>query len=328
MNGLRPPTIEISVTRSGPSQRRGAAWLQPTSSARTSRRLARRECLTRHLHDAGRGAAFGRGFTADEDRAGAERVVVLSHEFWQRRFGADPAIIGKNLTLSGESFTVIGVMPRSFSFPILTGTEIWRTVTPVLAAQPGCDRGCVILRLIARLKTGVTLDAARAEMNAINHQMAERYPDTNQGVGSTLVTLHEQLVGDVRPAMLVLLSAVALVLLIACANVANLLLARAAAREKEVAIRAALGATRKRLIRQHLTESLLLAVLGGAFGLLMAFWMVDLLVSFAPDGTPRLDEIAIDKSVLAFTFGVAVLTGLYLVWRRRCCLRGRTSTAR
>ncbi|HSO76107.1 MAG TPA: ABC transporter permease [Blastocatellia bacterium] len=253
---------------------------------------------------------LGRGFAADEDRAGAERVVVLSHELWQRRFASDPLIIGKNLTLAGESFTVIGVMPSRFSFPILTGTEIWRTVTPVLAAQPGCDRGCVILRLIARLKTGVTLDAARAEMNAINQQMAERYPDTNKGVGSTLVTLHEQLVGDVRPAMLVLLSAVALVLLIACANVANLLLARAAAREKEVAIRAALGATRARLIRQHLTESLLLAVLGGAFGLLMAFWMVDLLVSFAPDGTPRLDEIAIDKSVLAFTFGVAVLTGL------------------
>lgn len=254
--------------------------------------------------------SLGRTFRPEEDRPGAERVVILSHQLWQRRFGADPSIIGKSLTLSGESYTVIGVTPRGLSFPILNNTEIWRTSGPVLAAQAGCDRGCVILRLIARLKPEVTLEAARTEMSALTQQIAERFPESNKGVGATLVPLHEQLVGDVRPAMLVLLGAVGLVLLIACANVANLLLARAAAREKEVAIRAALGASRARLIRQHLIESLVLSMIGGSLGLLIAFWMVDPLVSFAPKGTPRLEEIAIDPSVLTFTFGIAVLTGI------------------
>jgi putative ABC transport system permease protein len=255
--------------------------------------------------------AIGRSFSADEDRAGAPRVVMLSNRLWQRRFGSDAGIVGKNIALSGESFGVIGVMPRGFIFPLLNATEIWTPASPLLAVgAKGCDRGCVILRVIAKLKEGATLSAAQSEMNAIAVRTAQQYPDTNDGVGTLLVPLREQLVGDVRVPMLILLGAVVLVLFIACANVANLLLARAATREKEVAIRTALGATRGRLIRQHLTESSVLAAIGGALGMIVAFWMVDVLVSFAPKGTPRLEEIAIDRSVLVFTLLITAITGL------------------
>jgi len=252
--------------------------------------------------------SLGRSFRPEEDKAGAERVVVLSHSLWQRRFGSDTGIVGKALTLSGDSYTVVGVMPASFKFPVIANVELWRTLQPGL--NPNCQRGCVTLRAIARLKPEVTLERARTEMNAIARRIEEQFPDTNKGVGATLIPLHEQLVGNIRQAMLVLLGAVAFVLLIACANVANLMLARSAAREKEMAVRAALGAGRGRIVRQLLTESLLLALVGGTLGLVLAYWMVDLLVRFSPQGAPRVDEIAIDGRVLGFTLGIALLTGV------------------
>jgi putative ABC transport system permease protein len=251
----------------------------------------------------------GRTFRPDEDQVGAEKVVVLSHRLWSRRFNADPDLIGKSLTLGGESFTVIGVMPAGFTMPIIRDVELWRTFRPALGPVT-CGRGCLTIRVMARLRPESTIEGARAEMSALAGALAEQYPQPNSGVGTTIVGLQEQVVGETKTALMVLLAAVALVLLIACANVANLLLARASVREKEIAVRAALGAGRPRLVRQFLTESVLLGLTGGVLGLLLAFWMVELLVTLSPDGTPRVDEIGIDAPVLAFTIAVAVLTGL------------------
>ncbi len=252
--------------------------------------------------------ALGRSFTKEEDQQGAERVVVLSNGLWRRRFGADPSLVGKTISLSGDSFTVIGVMPPGFKFPILDRTDVWRPVNATL--RPTCQRGCVVLRVMARLKPEATVESARAEMAAIAARIEQENPATNKDVGVTIVPLHDFVVGDVRTAIYVLFGVVALVLLIACANVANLMLARAASRTKEIAIRTALGARRLRIVQQLLTESILLAVIGGALGVLLAFWMVDILVMFSPEGTPRADEIGIDGRVLAFSFGVAFLTGV------------------
>jgi predicted permease len=252
--------------------------------------------------------ALGRSFRPEEDQRGVESGVIISQGLWRRRFGADPSLVGKKISLNGESLVVIGVMPAGFNFPIIAGADIWRPIRPAL--NPGCQRGCITVRVMARLKPDATEAQARAELNSIAARIEQQFPDTNTKVGATLVPLHEFLVGPVKTQMRALLVAVGFVLLIACANVANLLLARSATREKEIAIRASLGAGRRRIARQLLSESLLLAVIGGAMGLLLAYWLVDLLVSFSPQGTPRLDEIGIDRRVLGYTMAITILTGL------------------
>jgi predicted permease len=252
--------------------------------------------------------ALGRSFRPEEDQRGVESVVIISHRLWRQRFGADSSLVGKRISLNGENRTVIGVMPAAFKFPIIPGADIWRPIQTAL--NPGCLRGCITIRVMARLKPDATEAQARAELNTIAARIEQQFPDTNTKVGVTLVPLHEFLVGPVKTQMLALLVAVGFVLLIACANVANLLLARSATREKEIAIRASLGAGRWRIARQLLSESMLLAVIGGAVGLSLAYGLVALLVSFSPQGTPRLDEIGVDIRALGYAMAITVLTGL------------------
>ena len=253
---------------------------------------------------------LGRGFTREDDRADSAPVILISYNLWQRRFNADPNIVGRQIRLSSRSAIVLGVLPQGFKFPADEGrTDYLQPLAPNIGEYFN-KRSAYFLRVVGRLKQGVTIAQAETEMRAIGARLEQQYPDEGRRLGTSLVPLHEDIVGGVRPALLLLLGAVAFVLLIACANVANLLLGRAASRHKEVAIRTALGAGRFRIVRQLLTESLLLSVLGGGLGLLVAMWGVDLLVATTPVDIPRLKEVGLDARVLSFTFVISMLTGI------------------
>jgi len=258
-------------------------------------------------------AELGRSFSAADGQAESEPVVVLSHELWQRRFGSDPALIGRSVTLSGKSRTVIGVLPPGFHLFVkemsLTGKppQLWM---PIAFEPEDRIRRGRYLRAIARLAPGVSLEQAQSQMDTIARRLERQYPDFNTGWGVRVVPLASQLTGEIRPALLVLLGAVGFVLLIACANVANLLLARAATRSREIAIRRAIGAGRGRIVRQLLTESTLLAVVGGALGLLLAQWGLQSLLALTPADLLGVHQVDLDWVVLGFTLALSLLTGL------------------
>ena len=261
---------------------------------------------------------LGRAFAEGEDQLGRNQVVILSYELWQRRFGGDRSIIGRKLTLDQEPFTVVGVMPRGFNFPSETGMPAYMTFGPRCEAWTpfapsegrAKNRGAHNIAVIGRLKPGISLTTAQTEMNTLAVRFARQFPDSNKDWGIKLVSLQKQAAAGSERTLSVLMAAVGCILLIACANVANLLLARGLGRQKEIAIRRALGASRARIVRQLLTESILLALVGGLLGILFAIWGSDLLLAIAPTNLPRLGESRMDGTVLLFTLLVSLGTGV------------------
>jgi len=255
-------------------------------------------------------AALGRTFVTEDEQPGTNEVVLLSDGLWRRRFGADLEVVGRPIILSGLVHTVIGVLPPGFDLPLsVAGAEVWRPITLVTPTFL-TSRGAHSFQTLARLKPGVTREQARVAMETIAARLQQKYPETNAEWGVSLVALHEQVVGEVRPLLLLLLGSVVLVLLVACMNVSNMLLARSEDRRREFAVRGALGASRSRQVRQLLTESVLLGVLGGVLGLLTAFWAVDALAALVPEGVPRADGIDVDGRVVTFAIGLSLVSCL------------------
>jgi putative ABC transport system permease protein len=258
---------------------------------------------------------LGRTFEPGEDGPN-HHVVVISDHLWKQQFGGDPGIIGRTITIDNDGYTVVGVMPANFRYPLQREPEaIWSTLSPLNETTDNSPpvvqhRGAHFLTCIARLKPGVTLAQAQAAMDVIASSLSKQYPDTNKYMSVHLRSEQDRLTGSIRAALLVMMIAVGLVLLIACVNVANLLLARATTRGREIAIRTAMGAGRIRMVRQLVTESLLLAIVAGIFGAALAFWGSDVLVRLSPENLPRVGEIHIDGWALAFTAGLSLLTGI------------------
>lgn len=284
-------TVEHTLSGVGTAQRLEGAWV----SAGFFEVLAVRPIL-------------GRTFRANENESGNHHVAVLGYGLWQGTFGGDPEVLGRAITLDGTPFTVIGVMPRGFSFP--DDPALWMPIpyaTHWSAAGTAGRKSNTILPVLGRLRPGVTLEAGLAELQAMAGRLAERFPETNTGVSFTAERLRNDIVGEASTPLLMLLAAVVFVLLIACANVVGLLLARAAARQEELAARAALGASRGRLVRQLLAESLLLGLVGGAMGLAVAYLGTEALLAARPEGLPRLDDVRVDATILAFASGLTLL---------------------
>ena len=252
---------------------------------------------------------LGRVLAADEAQVGKDQVMVLSYGLWKRRYGGDPQIVGRTITANGKPYTIVGVMPATFSFPS-SRYELWVPFAFRGNTPQWLNRYSHFLRVVGRLKRGVAADAASAEIGSIARALEQQYPDTNQNIGGTVTSLTESIVGDVRRALLVLLGAVAFVLLIACTNVTNLLLARASMRQHELAIRTALGAGQARIVRQLLTESVLLYLAGSAGGLLLAAWTLELVKRLGPGELPRLDEVALDARVFILVLAVSLVTSI------------------